>query len=45
MHGPLGSGAALKAVLSTVDRQLQALEAVVLCRDNHCAWHKALKQQ
>ena len=35
------SGAALKAVLSTVDPQVQALQAVVLCGDIWCPLHRA----
>ena len=41
MYGPLGSGAALKAVLSIVDPQVQTLQAVMPCRVTHCAWHQA----
>ncbi len=34
-------GAALKAVLSTVDPQVHALQAVVLCGDIWCPSHRA----
>ena len=39
------SGAALKAVLSTVDPQVQALQAVVLCGDIWCSSHRVQVEQ